>query len=141
MAKALNKTPLKEMHAMYEGGYSLQQVGDFFGVTRQSVFGLFKYHGLKMREKKELPAVVFNGAKYTMRNTGYYAKTDGSRNLLHRDMWEKDNGPIPDGWDIHHKDEDKTNNTPTNFECLPKADHTRLHPHGQNQHTKRKSCG
>lgn len=55
----------------------------------------------------------------------------------HRDMWEFYNGKIPDGWDVHHKDENKLNNTPENFECLLKADHTKLHPHGQNQHTKK----
>ena len=128
---------LDEMYAMYQKGYSLTQVGAFYGVTRQSVYGLFKYNGLKARSKKQLEFVEFNGSKYTIRNTGYYARTDGGRTLLHRDMWEFYNGAIPDGWDVHHKDENKLNNAPENFECLLKADHARLHPHGQNQHTKK----
>jgi hypothetical protein len=141
MPKALKKTPLKKMHAMYLSGYSLQKVGDFFGVTRQSVFCLFKYHGMGMREKKELPCMLFNGHKYTMRNTGYYARTDGDRTLLHRDMWEHYKGAIPDGWDVHHKDENKTHNSLENFECLLKSEHTKLHFHKKNQKAKRASCG
>lgn len=127
---------LDEMYALYREGNSLAQVGVVFGCTRQSVFGLFQGHKLPTRGKrKPLDFVEFNGNKYTIRDTGYYGRTNKDRTLLHRDMWEFHNGPIPDGWDVHHKDENKLNNVPTNFECLLKADHTRLHPHGQNQHT------
>lgn len=135
---------LHEMHAMYQQGFSLSQVGEFYGCTRQSVFGLFQYNGLPTRKKKELPFIVFNGSKYTMRNHGYMAKTDGDRTLLHRDIWEFHNGPIPKGWDIHHKDEDKTHNEIGNFECLTKAEHTRLYSPHNNQYTKgrkREKCG
>ena len=131
------------MYKMYLEGYSLAQVAEYFGRTRQSVFGLFKNHGLKTRLKKELPCIEYNGFKYTMRNTGYYGKTFGDRTLLHRDMWQREKGEIPDGYDIHHKDGNKTNNQVDNFECLLKADHTKKHSHGQNQHTKNRGekCG
>lgn len=134
---------IKEMHALYEQGYSLAQVAEVYGCTRQSVYELFKYNKLPTRAKKDLPCVEFNGSKYTLRNTGYLAKTDGERTLLHRDMYEFYKGAIPLGWDIHHKDEDKLHNEMSNFECLQKSDHTRLHSHGQNQHTKmkREKCG
>jgi hypothetical protein len=135
---------LQEMHAMYEQGFSLSQVAEFYGCTRQSVFGLFQYNGLPTRKKKELPFVVFNGSKYTLRNHGYMAKTDGYRTLLHRDIWEFHNGKIPEGWDIHHRDEDKTHNEISNFECLPKSEHTKLYSPHNNQHTKgrkREKCG
>jgi len=118
---------LKEMYSMYQEGYSLAAVGDHFGRSRQAVFGLFKWHGLPTRTTKKLPCVFFNGSKYTMRNTGYFGKTDGERTLLHRDMWEAANGKIPNGWDIHHVDEDKTNNALSNFQCLPKGEHSRQH--------------
>lgn len=116
-----------EMYALYQCGMSLAAVAERFGNTRQAVYGLFKWRGWPLRAKVPLPHIEFNGAKYTMRNTGYYAKTDGKRTLLHRDMWEFYNGPIPHGFDVHHIDEDRLHNEIGNFECLPKSDHTRLH--------------
>jgi hypothetical protein len=136
-----NPDRLLAMYRMYCDGKSLAQVGAAFDVTRQSVHCLFDYHGLPRRQKTELPFIEFNGAKYTLRNTGYFGRTDGERTLLHRDMWEHAHGPIPNGWDVHHLDGNRLHNHLDNFECLSKAKHTRLHSHGQNQHTKRAACG
>lgn len=135
MAWAKNEN-LKAMHDMYMLGFSLTEVGNFYGKTRQSIFGIFKYNNLPIREKKLLGYVTFNGNKYTLRNHGYFVKTDGVRSLMHRDVWEFHNGQIPRGWDVHHKDEDKQNNALINLECLPKAEHTRLYSPHNNQYTK-----
>ena len=126
-----------EMYEMYKDGYSLQQVAEAYGKTRQAVYGLFQYRGWKCRPKKKpLQHVEFNGRKYTRRNTGYYGCTTESRQLLHRDVWEHHKGPIPDGWDIHHIDCNRENNTIDNLECLPKAEHTRRYSPHNNQYTK-----
>jgi hypothetical protein len=110
-----------------------------FCKTRQSVYGLFKYHGLKTRGKKEeLSFVVFNGSKYTKRNNGYFGKTKDKRNLLHRDVWEFYNGKIAEGFDIHHKDGDKENNCIGNLSLYSKSEHTRLFSPHNNQYTKGK---
>ena len=45
----------------------------------------------------------------------------------HRVVWKRAHGPIPKGYDVHHKDEDKTNNDLTNLELLPKTEHGHLH--------------
>lgn len=122
------------MYALYETGMSLADVAVEFGITRQSVHDTLRRRGYALRPRPaELPAIHFNGRKYTMRNTGYYGATEGDRGLLHRHMWEAANGPIPDGWDIHHIDENKTNNTLSNFESLPKSEHTRLYSPSCNQ--------
>lgn len=136
MAWPRNKK-IDEMHEMYIAGYSLSKVAEFYGVSRQSVYELFKNNGKKTRELKKLDYVEFNGCKYTIRNTGYFAKTSGDRSLLHRDMWEFFNGKIPDGFDIHHLDENKLNNHIENFICIDKSDHTKLH----NDLKKGKKCG
>lgn len=125
------------MYAQYQQGMSLAQIAAEHGVTRQSVFGLFKTRRWPMRTTKRLPHVEYGGRIYTMRNTGYYGCTTGDRHLLHRRMWEDAHGPIPDGWDIHHRDENKTHNTLENFECLPKAEHTRMYSPRCNQHVHR----
>lgn len=129
----------KDMYKMYCSGLSLEQVGKAFGVTRQSVYGLFKYHNMPTRPKqKPLNVIYFNGARYTKRNTGYFGKTTGERTLLHRDVWEKHKGAIPVGWDIHHIDGDKEHNSIKNLECLPKAEHTSKYSPHNNQYTKGK---
>lgn len=122
------------MYAMYVAGESLAGVAKAFDVTRQTVHINFQRRGLKLRARPAaLPVIHFSGRKYTMRNTGYYGATEGDRGLLHRHMWEAANGLIPENYDIHHRDENKTNNTLSNFECLPKAEHTRLYSPSCNQ--------
>lgn len=46
--------------------------------------------------------------------------------MEHHLVWEGVNGPIPDGYDIHHIDNDTYNNAIDNLECLSHADHARL---------------
>lgn len=131
----------ERLYALYKAGMSLSEIAEKEGCTRQSVFGLFAYRGWKMRSPVSLCGVYFNGGYYTMRNNGYLGKTTGERTLLHRDVWELHNGEIPRGFDIHHKDGDRTNNAITNLECLSKSEHTRLYSPHHNQYTKREKCG
>ena len=118
---------VSEMYQMYNNGYTLEQVAIAFGNSRQSVYGAFFLRGFKLRPKKKLPAIEFNGARYTIDRDGYYRKTNGDRRWLHQDVWESINGPIPDGYDIHHIDHDKTNNAIGNLECLTPKDHAAKH--------------
>jgi hypothetical protein len=128
---------MTEMHKMYMDGYSLSEVGKKYGVSRQSVYVLFKYNNLETRPNATpLPFVIFNGKKYTKRNTGYFGRTTDDRTLLHRDVWELNNGKIEKGFDIHHIDGDKENNELSNLECLSKSEHTRLYSPHNNQYTK-----
>lgn len=62
----------------------------------------------------------------------YYERTDKSvrpkRTIrLHREVWLMEFGPIPPGFEVHHIDEDKTNNDPSNLECLEKGRHSARH--------------
>lgn len=116
------------MYELYLQGHSLARVAHAFGVTRQSVYKMFLLRGLEMRRRPQpLPFVLFQGRRYTLRNTGYYGCTSGSRGLLHRHIWEEAHGAIPDGWDVHHKNGDKVDNRLSNLEGLPKEEHSRQH--------------
>lgn len=70
---------------------------------------------------------------YTFRRdkkTGYYLSSkliNGKRKRLHVYIWEKLNGAIPKGYEVHHKDKDKTNNEPDNLELLSKSIHAKYH--------------
>lgn len=116
------------MYAQYQAGKSLAQVAEAFECSRQSVYDVFRWRGWEMRPKPTArPSVTWNGSKWSLRDNGYYGRTTGDRDMMHRAVWEHHVGPIPDGWDVHHKDRDRTNNDIANLECLPKDEHTRLH--------------
>lgn len=60
------------------------------------------------------------------RKTGYYlnAKT---HKRLHVYVWEHYNGEIPNGYHVHHKDFDKSNNEIDNLQLLSPKEHMKLH--------------
>ncbi len=126
----------RELYKEYRKGYSLSEVGKMFGMTRQSVFCGFKRRGFKTRAKKKLLFQTFNGAKYTLRNNGYYGRTDGRRTLMHRDVWKHYNGKIPPKHDIHHINHDKTDNRIDNLELYTKSEHASRFSTGNNQYGK-----
>ncbi len=56
---------------------------------------------------------------------GFYFQRKGKR--LHRAVWEHHNGPVPEGYHVHHKDENRANNEIWNLECMPGGEHESLH--------------
>lgn len=55
-------------------------------------------------------------------------KLDGGRIVAeHRLVWEEAHGPIPDGYQIHHKNHIRTDNRLCNLECVDTVTHKRLH--------------
>lgn len=45
---------------------------------------------------------------------------------LHREVYRREVGPIPPGYEIHHLDSDTGNNTPSNLVALTRAEHRAL---------------
>jgi hypothetical protein len=123
-------------YALYLSGLSLEQVANEIEVTRQCVYKAFKKRGFALRGPNFQPSQEYDGKKFTLRNHGYYALTTDDRCLMHRYVWQKEKGPIPDGWDIHHINEVKGDNRIENLECLPKSEHTRKYSPHNNQYTK-----
>lgn len=79
-----------------------------------------------------MQTIMYDGYKFTRPNSNcYYRATtstkDGTRQRLHQYVWEKYNGDIPKGYEIHHKDRDKGNNKPSNLELLKSKVHRQLH--------------
>lgn len=68
---------------------------------------------------------VFEGIVYPRTVNGYYRS--GRWVLLHREVWRFYNGEIPEGYHIHHKDEDKSNNKLDNLELVTPKEHYEKH--------------
>lgn len=134
---AAKRNPIYDSaYELYLSGLSLSEVGQMIGQTRQSVFKAFKNRGFELRRIQDRPEQMYDGKKFTLRNSGYYGLTTDERTLMHRYVWEVEIGPIPEGWDIHHINEDKSDNRVENLECLSKAEHTRRYSPHNNQYTR-----
>lgn len=66
----------------------------------------------------------WNGGK-TLTSDGYYRIKAGEHRdeMEHRVLWEKAKGKIPDGFDVHHKNEIRTDNRLENFELRESMEH------------------
>lgn len=124
-------------YEMYLDGLSLNQVGEKIGVSRQCLYKAFKIRGYQLRSPNFQPYQFFDGHKFTLRGHGYYEKSTGLRELMHRYVWEKSNGKIPKGYDIHHRDRNKANNQIDNLELIKHDEHAKKYSTGNNQFLKK----
>lgn len=74
------------------------------------------YHGTKFRR--------YEGRKYF--TPGHADRLAGVEDL-HREVWKREVGPIPDGWHVHHVDFDPSNNDVSNLQCLAPPEHEAIH--------------
>ena len=56
-----------------------------------------------------------------------YDSTQRRLRMEHVLVWESVHGPVPPGFDVHHRDENKLNNAIDNLELLSKTAHKRVH--------------
>jgi len=74
------------------------------------------------------PFQTLNGVKYYVSpETGYYSRRYPRSEFMHRAVWIDAHGEIPDGYHIHHKNHDKSDNRPANLQCMSASDHSMLH--------------
>lgn len=84
-------------------------------------------------ETKTVQYVKYDGIRFYKDGKGYWlgqitCKDGVKRRIrLHIYVWEKHNGPIPDGYEIHHIDRNKDNNEIDNLVMLSVKDHKALH--------------
>lgn len=70
----------------------------------------------------------------TYSGKGYRLVTvDGEQVFEHRHVWEQTNGPIPDGWEIHHRNGIRDDNRLTNLKMVEHKRHRRDHHRHKNK--------
>jgi hypothetical protein len=64
---------------------------------------------------------------YHITRKGYHRSNESGR-FEHVEVWERHHGrPVPEGYQIHHLDDDKLNNHPSNLLAVTPTDHKRIH--------------
>lgn len=72
--------------------------------------------------------VIYDGIKFWNTEQGYYlGSVNGKPKRLHIYVWEKYNGEIPKGYDIHHIDGNRENNDINNLQMLLEKEHHQIH--------------
>src|SRR3990172_1723232 len=87
----------------------------------------------RTREGCKGERITFNGVhfyKYAGRKYCTPGVADATRGIeaLHREIWKFHNGPIPTGYELHHRDGDTHNNAIGNLECCSTRTHKKHHP-------------
>lgn len=71
-------------------------------------------------------SIYYEGRYYYPRENGYYYNSH-LRKYLHQMVWITERGPIPRGYEIHHKDFNRENNDISNLDCISSEEHRKLH--------------
>jgi hypothetical protein len=70
----------------------------------------------------------FNEFKFYLdKQTGYWITTNCPKKRMHVVVWEFYNGKIPNGFHIHHRDGNKSNNEIFNLELISAREHISAH--------------
>ena len=83
------------------------------------------------KNKTKAETIDFDGVRYyrypeaERKSDRRYFRRCGK--YLHRAVWQFHNGPIPKGFQVHHKDEDTSNNDVGNLELLTPKQHVAKH--------------
>jgi len=68
--------------------------------------------------------MIYNGIKW-YNSKGYWR--NNTYGLLHRYIYTQHNGTIPEGYVVHHDNEDKLDNSPKNLIAMTRGEHQKLH--------------
>jgi HNH endonuclease len=85
------------------------------------------------RGSSKAEVIEYRGHRYRLYPNGgkthrrYFSGSEPRSGFLHRHIWEDEKGPIPPGYEIHHKDENTLNNNISNLECITKKEHRNKH--------------
>lgn len=71
--------------------------------------------------------IYFDGLRFSRGDDDGYYRNAKTGERLHRYVWRFYNGEIPDGYEVHHIDGNKSNNDISNLQLLELHEHKKLH--------------
>lgn len=71
--------------------------------------------------------IVVDGYRFVRDDRTGYWRCSKLRERLHRYIWKKHHGEIPDGFHVHHIDGDRRNNHISNLTLMPHSRHAAYH--------------
>lgn len=74
-----------------------------------------------------MKTIIIDGFRFTITGGKKYHYNSTLRKHLQQYIWEKENGNIPKGYEIHHIDMNTENNKIENLQLLTMKDHKELH--------------
>lgn len=114
---------------LYQSGKSIPEICRELDCSCGAVVPCLKKHGIETRSISDAIHLA-RGGRISKQRGGYLFINTGknSRVLQHRKIVEAIIGrPLEKNEVVHHKDGDKSNNSPENLELLTRSEHTRLH--------------
>ncbi len=133
--------PIDEIARRYTLGENTYELGRAYGVTQMTIWNRLRAAGVKTRPR----GANMLGNKHALGHRGNgWRKRGGSLHIggrgylrtldregktcgIHRGCWEAYHGPILNGHDIHHINEDRLDHAIENLACITHAEHTRMH--------------
>jgi hypothetical protein len=95
------------------------------------------------QEIKIIEFIEYDGIRFYRDQKGYWLSQKASRKdypkRLHIYVWEKYNGPVPEGYHIHHIDHNTDNNEIENLRLMEKFKHLQYHSRLQNKEVARRN--
>jgi hypothetical protein len=97
------------------------------------VVEIVEYKGIKFRRYSESE----NRSDRVYFTPGIADRQNGVKRL-HEEIWMDEHGEIPEGYHVHHKDDNPLNNAPDNLDCIPHSVHLSNHSKGAEHLTSEK---
>ena len=112
----------------------VNEMAQFLGHNQGAIYKALKRRGWWNRSKRETrPAIYHNGVRYAVEaDSGYYRASNGRSGkgggkYLHVVLDVERHGPLPEGYEVHHRNQIKTDNSDENLERMPKLGHSHYH--------------
>lgn len=71
--------------------------------------------------------IIVDGKRFTLARGKKYHYNTTLRKTLHQYLWESENGKLPKGHEIHHKDFNTLNNSLDNLQLVTIKEHKKIH--------------
>ena len=118
---------------MHEAGMTTTEMAEFLGHNPGAIWKALKRRGWWARPPRATrEAIYHNGVRYAVEaDSGYYRASNGRGHkggaYLHVVLDVERHGLLPEGHEVHHRNEIKTDNSEDNLERMPKLGHSHYH--------------